>query len=358
MKQLCAYFLFCLANVITLGGAAHGQSGINSTTEQIEQRYTEGTDHYEHNFEAFQSTQQIDEPFHYDLSPLASYLESVMRGNTDPAIRQLAAVYLPNLRGYDVTLKPSVYKDVAQIVPADSALWKKVAGSGSIFYVASGLPPSDARRFLNSIIAQNPDPSIQGRALIELSKLAHRLNDPRLYAATFERLDAYKDIDNLGFEIKLLNPNNKTAIGKDAPIFTLPEIVEGAAAQFSNKSLAGKFYLIDFWATWCGPCMGERAALSRAYQSFHGAKFEIVSISADKTQEAVSRYRKTHWSMPWVNLFLDGGLKDPVAQEFDVSWIGLPHLVLVNPSGKIVALRDELDRDALSQTLAHYVGGR
>jgi thiol-disulfide isomerase/thioredoxin len=262
------------------------------------------------------------------------------------------------LRGYDVALKASVYADVARIVPADSALWKKVAGPGSIFYVASGMPPSDARRFLNALIAKNSDPSIQGRALIELSKVAHRLNDRRLYAATFERLRAYKEIDNLGFEIKLLDPKNKSAIGKEAAIFTLPEIVEGAGAAFSNKSLAGKFYLLDFWATWCGPCVGERAALNSAYQKFHGAKFEIVSISADKTQEAVSRYRKTHWSMPWVNLFLDDGLKDAVAREFDVDWIGLPHLVLVDPRGKIVALRDELDRDVLSQTLSHYLGNR
>jgi thiol-disulfide isomerase/thioredoxin len=359
MKRPCAQILFCLASVGIFGGVgANAQSSTSSIAAQIEQRYSEGTDQYDHNFEAFQSNQRVDEPFRDDLSTLAGYLESIMRGNADPAIRQLAAVYLPNLRGYEVALRPGVYAEVARIVPADSALWKKVDGPGAIFYVASGLPPSDARRFLDAIVARNTDPAIQGRALIELSKVAHRLNDHRLYAATFERLGAYKNVDNLGFEIKLLNPNNNSAIGREAAIFTLPMISDGAISQFSNKSLAGKFYLIDFWATWCGPCMGERAALNSAYQKFHGANFEIVSISADKTPEAVRRYQKSHWSMPWVNLFLNDGLKGQVAQEFDVNWIGLPHLVLVNPRGQIIALRDELDRDVLSQTLSHYLGSR
>jgi hypothetical protein len=107
-----------------------------------------------------------------------------------------------------------------------------------------------------------------------------------------------------------------------------------------------------------GPCLGERAALNGAYQKFHGANFEIVSISADKTPEAVRRVQKTHWSVPWMNLFLTDGLKGQVAQDFDINWIGLPHLVLVNPGGKIIALHDELDRDILSQTLSRYLGSR
>jgi thiol-disulfide isomerase/thioredoxin len=355
MNRLGTQILFCfvIASAIS-GDGAHAQSAASSMAAQIERRYSEAIDQYEHDFEAYQSNQRLDESFRGDLSSLAVYLKSVMRGGGDPAVRQLAAVYLPNLRDYDVALKPSVYVEVSRIVPPDSALWKKVAGPGSIFYMASGLPPSDARRFLKKIIAQNADPAIQGRALIELSKVAHRLNDRRLYAESFERLSAYKNVDNLGFEIDLLSPKNKSAIGKQAAIFTLPETGE-TASPFSNKSLAGKFYLLDFWATWCGPCLGERGALNSAYQKFHGANFEIVSISADKTPEAVRRYQKTHWSMPWVNLFLSDGLKGQVAQEFDINWIGLPHLVLVNPRGQIIALRDELGRDALSQTLSRYL---
>jgi thiol-disulfide isomerase/thioredoxin len=349
---------FCFVIAIAFGSAGvHAQSGVASTAAQVEQRYSQAIDQYEHDFEAYQSTQRLDQPFRGDLSSLAVYLESVMRGGSEPAVGQLAAVYLPNLRDYDVALEPTIYAEVARIVPPDSALWKKVAGPGSIFYVASGLSPIDARRFLDKIIAQNTDRAIQGRALIELSKVAHRLNDRRLYAKTFQRLGAYKNVENLGFEISLLNPKNNSAIGKEAAIFTLPETGE-TAAPFSNRSLTGKFYLLDFWATWCGPCLGERAALNSAYQKFHGANFEIVSVSADKTPETVRRFQKTHWSMPWVNLFLDDGLKGQVAQEFDINWIGLPHLVLVNPRGQIIALHDELDRDVLSQTLSHYLGSR
>lgn len=358
MNRLCTQILMCFAIASPCGAdRVHAQSAPSSTAAQIEQRYTETVSQYERDFEAYQSGQPLDEPFRGDLSSLAVYLESVMYGAGDPAVRQLAAVYLPNLRDYDVALKPSVCAEVARIVPADSVLWKKVAGPGSVFYVASGLSPNDARRFLDNIIARNTDPAIRGRALIELAKVAHRLNDRRLYTETFDKLAAYKSVGNLGFEISLLNPKNNSAIGKVAAIFTLPKTGE-SAALFSNKSLAGKFYLLDFWATWCGPCLGERAALNEAYRKFHGAKFEIVSISADKTPEAVRRFQKTHWSMPWVNLFLTDGLNGQVAQEYDINWIGLPHLVLVDPRGKIIALHDELDRDILSQTLSRYLGSR
>ena len=331
-------------------------SAASATTAQIEQRYLQGTDQYDQAFGAYQNSPQLNQPFHDDISPLASYLESVMHGGGDPALRQLAAIYLPNLRGYDVALKPEVYAEVARMVPPDSSLWKKVEGPGSISYEAAGLPAPDARRFLDAIIAKNSDPAIQGRALVELAKVAHRLNDKNLYASTFEKLGAFKNVGDLGLEISLLNPNNNSAIGKDAAIFTLPQISARGGAPFSNKSLTGKYYLLDFWATWCGPCMGERAALNSAYRRFRGTNFEIVSISADKTPDAVRDFQKTHWSMPWVNLFLTDGLKGQVGRQFDISWIGLPHLVLVNPQGKIIALRDELDRDVLPQTLSRYLG--
>src|SRR5438067_10175070 len=56
--------------------------------------------------------------------------------------------------------------------------------------------------------------------------------------------------------------------------------------------LKGKVVLIDFWATWCGPCMGEVPHVVEAYQKLHGKGFEIVGISFDKDKGALEKTTK------------------------------------------------------------------
>jgi hypothetical protein len=102
--------------------------------------------------------------------------------------------------------------------------------------------------------------------------------------------------------------------------------------------------------------LGERAALSRAYERFKGRNFTIVSISVDEEAETVKRFRETRWAMPWKNLILPGGEKSQTGTNYDVSWLGLPHLLLVGPDGTILAIRDQLSGEALQKTLAEYLG--
>jgi thiol-disulfide isomerase/thioredoxin len=216
------------------------------------------------------------------------------------------------------------------------------------------LSPEAARKFLNDLITRNPDRLIQARALISLVKLASRQHDPASYQSSYHQLASnYKDLKDLAFDIALLNPDNKTAIGKKAAPFTLPSV--DSSKPFSNQSLSGSYYLLDFWATWCGPCMGERASLQRAYERFKGRNFTIVSISLDEKPETVKRFRETRWAMPWENLFLPGGQKSQTAKDYDVSWMGLPHLVLVGPDGTILAIRDQLGGEYLQKTLAEHL---
>jgi peroxiredoxin/uncharacterized protein (DUF4415 family) len=78
---------------------------------------------------------------------------------------------------------------------------------------------------------------------------------------------------------KRLNTSLMTDIGKIAPTFTLPN---ETGKLVSLESYRGKFLLIDFWASWCGPCRAENPNLLKAYQSYHDKGFEILSISMDK----------------------------------------------------------------------------
>lgn len=352
--------MFCILFVVGFSRAStstplaqSGNANDGASAQAIEQRYKQETDAFEKAFDEFEKSAPLGQEFHYDLSPLAASLQSAMHSSDNPATRQTAALYLLMMRDYLVNLPSSTYFEAVRLIPADSDVWKK--SPRSLGYASEELSAPEARHLLKEVVAQNPDHSIQGQALIAQAKLARRQHDMPLYNATYHRLQAYKSIEGLDFEISLLNPDNKIAIGKKAPFFVLPEIGGAAGATFSTKSLTGKYYLLDFWATWCGPCVAERAALLRAHERYKTKGFAIVSISLDKTPDAVVQYRHARWSMPWENLFLPDGQKSQTAKDFDVDWIGLPRLILVDPKGSVVALQDDLGRDTLERTLARYL---
>jgi thiol-disulfide isomerase/thioredoxin len=182
------------------------------------------------------------------------------------------------------------------------------------------------------------------------------------FLRAYRRARAYADVQQLKFPIALLNPANKVAVGNMAPAFAFPEI--GTGKKVTNEGLRGRYYLLDFWATWCGPCIAERGALTRAQERFGGERFTVVSASLDESEEAVMRFRQRRWPMPWPNVFVGGQYKDgdvigfdvPAAREFDLDWIGLPQLVFVSPEGRVLALRDQLEGPLLERTLAEYLG--
>ena len=78
-------------------------------------------------------------------------------------------------------------------------------------------------------------------------------------------------------------------IGKPAPGFEAQDL-SGKAVRL--ESFKGKYVLVDFWATWCSPCIGELPRLQEAYRKYHGVGFEILSVSLDETRTAVSDFVK------------------------------------------------------------------
>jgi thiol-disulfide isomerase/thioredoxin len=239
-----------------------------------------------------------------------------------------------------------------QLVPPDSAAWGKE--DEVIEYESEGLDSEGAKKFLEEIVNHNPDRHVQARAQTAQVKLASRQHDPKAYQLAYAKLEQYKDLKDMKFEIFLLNPQNKIVPGKQAPVFHLPSIEGGG--EITNQRLSGKWYLLDFWATWCGPCMGERAALQEAYGKFKDRDFTIVSISLDETPDKVVSFRKNRWSMPWEQAFLPGGQSSETAKDYEVDRIGLPRLLLVDPNGKVAALQYDLGREVIDQTLGYFLG--
>ncbi|WP_256005747.1 TlpA disulfide reductase family protein [Pedobacter deserti] len=144
----------------------------------------------------------------------------------------------------------------------------------------------------------------------------------------------------LGESIKI---NAKTGIGV-TPQFSVPD-KNGKAVSLAD--FKGKVVLVDFWASWCGPCRKENPNLVKAYEKYHDKGFEIIGISLDD--------KKDRWlaaieadKLNWVHASDLKGWKSDLALEYGIK--SIPMSFLVDASGKIIA--KDLRGDALEKKLA------
>ncbi|MFO0954812.1 MAG: TlpA disulfide reductase family protein [Isosphaeraceae bacterium] len=137
-------------------------------------------------------------------------------------------------------------------------------------------------------------------------------------------------------------------VGKPAPDFTAAD-VDGKPVRLDQ--FRGKYLLIDFWATWCAPCVAELPRVQAAYQKYHAKGLEVLAVSLDDTKSAATDYVKAR-KIPWRQVHNASAGFDLV-EAFGVH--SIPATFLVDPKGNVVRL--ELRGTALDAALAQLLGG-
>ncbi len=123
--------------------------------------------------------------------------------------------------------------------------------------------------------------------------------------------------------------------------------VKGAALRLTD--FKEKYVLVDFWATWCAPCVAELPNVQQAYAKYHDSGFEIVGISLDETKTALLDFVKAR-NLPWRARCITRAAGDLV-EAFGVG--SIPATFLIGPEGTIVRL--ELRGPALDKALADLI---
>jgi peroxiredoxin len=134
-------------------------------------------------------------------------------------------------------------------------------------------------------------------------------------------------------------------IGAKFPDFDEQDI---AGKPLSVSSYKGKVVLIDFWATWCAPCVYELPNVIKAYEKYHDKGFEIIGVSMDqdKEKEGLKTYTKNK-NMTWQQYSDGKGWGNKLAQRYGIA--SIPATFLLDGDGKIIA-RD-LRGDALDEAI-------
>ncbi len=276
----------------------------------------------------------------------------------DPEIRAFAGVqrvWLEVQSGFIDEFRPDQTVVVFDAAPVTSPYWGYYP-NGLIFTLNRIAPDhgdiEQAAAALEACLQGNPDRRVQAEALASLVVIASIQDNNAEAGELIQRLnDEYGDVFDNEMQRTLLDQYGQSRVGQPVPHFAVT-LLDGRGID--NEDLEGRYVLIHFWGTWCGPCKGDMPDLHEAYSRFGGPDFEILSLALNDSKDKVEAFRNGTWPMPWQHGVLPSGFESGAAKQLNVR--AVPTTILVDPEGVIVATTATTRGPRLLETLEKHLG--
>ena len=214
-------------------------------------------------------------------------------------------------------------------IEADSPLWMIHFTALTDAVNLAGL--NDYTDLLESIVEKSTFESLKGEALYNLIRYHHQEeNEVEWHSNFFELVSNYPDHFRTSYAYQNYAPEQPIAKGKSLPYNEFNKL--DGEGSINLYDIEESYLLLDFWATWCGPCIADMPKLHELHEQYEDKDFAIVSISVDDDPQRVFSLQK-EWQMPWYH----GHEQQQSSKIREMGIVGIPQYILLGPDRTVLS---------------------
>jgi peroxiredoxin len=268
--------------------------------------------------------------------------------NSETAEKAFASAFLM----WSNTGEDRYISEALQSINYDSGIWRQIIKPLANIYARN-----DDLEFEEYIelLHYLEDELTESKSLSEIytSLIGHYNSEDEIelvikYSRKLVELDANEWYVNHG--LGFLHEIESLQLGQQSPSFSAISL---QGETFTLEDLEGKFVILEFWGTWCGPCIPEIPHLQTLWEKHGEDSLLILGIALDDNEDVVTEFIEER-DMSWPQILQSDRFRGELVELFNV--VGIPRMYLINPSGEIVArdLRGEEMVSEVNRLISEY----
>ncbi len=206
--------------------------------------------------------------------------------------------------------------------------------------------------YIDDVVKGYPVTAVRVNSLWMFLIVSNDLGLSELEKIYYNELMKYDGWNEKDWAIRSFGPQRKISAGNVLPDFKFNSLND-STVSYSKSSFRRKYYLLDFWGTWCIPCVGDIPYLIKTYTKYNEKGFEILSIACYDEIDKLKLFTTKRYPMKWKLSVLNGDSVRNILDKFEV--FSYPTTILVDPDGKIIGTGSDVRREKLDQVLGKYL---